>query len=198
MAFFDFEGKPVLIFQFDTVTFETEPNGETRKNTEKEIMKILGTMVCALAASVALNAAEVLFENGQLLGGNLPKNTGLENGMLTWKHAKANQGLHWTLKKNDFSKAKALEISLEASKAGQCALILESKPEGAKDFNYFAVRQNVKAGAQTWTIPLKDFWKARNPVGWNKIDSILITFDGWELKNEPGTELKIKSIKFID
>ena len=154
--------------------------------------------LAGLCAALMLSAGDVIFADGKL-DGKPGKNVTLADNALVWTFQPKQAPLTITPADGNFAACNALEITFDASRAGDKAVIvLVSNPEGAKDFNYYGAYQKIeKQGVQTWTIPFKSFWVARKPAGWDKISSLQIGFEGWDLKTEPGLTLKIQSIKLI-
>ena len=154
--------------------------------------------MAGLCAALMLSAGDVIFADGKL-DGKAGKAVKLEGTELVWTFQPKKGYFTINPADGDFSAYNALEITFDASRAGdKGVIVLISNPEGAKDFNYYGSYQKIeKEGVQTWTIPFKSFWTARKPAGWNKISTIQLSFEGWELKTEPGLVIKVQSIKLI-
>lgn len=154
--------------------------------------------LAGLCAALMLSAGDVIFADGKL-DGKAGKGVTVADNALVWTFQPKQGHLSINLADGNFAAYNALEITFDASRAGDKAVIvLVSNPEGAKDFNYYGAYQKIeKEGVQTWTIPFKSFWTARKPVGWDKISQLQIGFEGWELVTAPGLTLKVQSIKLI-
>ncbi len=161
-------------------------------------MKSMLSLIVVLALGAMLSAGEIIFADGKL-DGKLGKNVKLEGSELVWTFQPKQPPFQIHPADMDFSAFSAIEITFDASVAGGKAVVcLASQPDDVKEFCYYSNFPTVeKAGVQTWTIPFNKFSPNRKPVGWTKINAIMISFDGWKLENQPGLVLKIQSIKLV-
>ncbi len=161
------------------------------------MIKSILTLAVVFAVSFLAGAGETIFADGKL-DGKLGKLVKLEGNELVWTFQPKHSPFVIHPADADFSAFNAIEVTFDASATGKGIICFGSNPAEVKEFCYFWSFQNVeKPGLQTWTVPFKACKTSRTPVGWNKIDSIMIAFHGWNLENEPGLVLKIKSIKLI-
>lgn len=161
-------------------------------------MKSMLSLVLLLACGAMLSAGEIIFADGKL-DGKLGRNVKLEGTELVWTFQPKQPPFQVHPADVDFSAYNALAITFDASAAGGKAVIcLASQPDDVKEFCYYSTFVTVeKAGVQTWTVPFSKFTVNRKPVGWTKINAVMISFDGWNLENQPGLVLKVQSIKLI-
>lgn len=160
-------------------------------------MKSILSLMLLLVLGAMLSAGEIIFADGKL-DGKLGKNVKLEGTELVWTFQPKLPPFQVHPADVDFSAYSAIEITFDASAAGKAVICLASQPDDVKEFCYYSNFPTIeKAGVQTWTIPFSKFSANRKPVGWNKINAIMIAFDGWKLENQPGLILKIQSIKLV-
>jgi hypothetical protein len=102
---------------------------------------------------------------------------------------------------SDLSGYDSLRFSMYSAVANDAvfAIIMGSEDPSITGGDYY--RYNVTVDWTGWkdiTVPLIDFIAVRNPVGWEKIDSLLFANKGFDAVIEPDTELYIDALSFED
>jgi len=130
------------------------------------------------------------FENAESWRGGVvvssPKKAG--QGALRWDKHTANGSLECLKAPRDLSAFNVMSFWLHSSHANSATfmIIVESKRE-KRVFSYFSKKVTVDwTGWKQLVFHFRSFGKARNPVGWHKIDRIRFTARGWN--QEPTDE----------
>ena len=100
---------------------------------------------------------------------------------LKWEHAKAD-GASTDSIPHDWSGYDCLYFALHSEKVtgAQVELVLPSERPESEGFDYFSMRITVDwTGWREFVIPFNELGRSRNPVGWNKIDAIQFSAEGW-------------------
>ena len=100
-------------------------------------------------------------------------------------------------KEKDFSAYDTLKLTFHASRAGEkFMLLLTSNPDGVKTWNYYCSLVRIESAGKTeLSIPFRRLAVNRKPAGFDRIDSVGIWFEGWNLKTEPGLRFELLELK---
>lgn len=137
------------------------------------------------------------FESGDWKGIELSSErvkTGGKSGL--WKNHEVNKSVGSGSIPHDWSDAE--ELSLWIFNAGKkpvplmVVLVSRAEPQG---FSYFGYRMTVDwEGWNEVRIPVSYFQPSGNPAGWQKIDSVMFTADGWGMKPSPDAVLYLDGL----
>ncbi|HID07685.1 MAG TPA: hypothetical protein EYP10_11140, partial [Armatimonadetes bacterium] len=93
----------------------------------------------------------------------------------------------------DWSKYSAVSFWLHSQRATNSAfmLIVRSENERTKGMDYYPFRIVLNwTGWRHFILPFRELGRAREPIGWHKIDSVTFTASGWG--NEPHPDAVVR------
>lgn len=98
----------------------------------------------------------------------------------------------------DWSKFNALEFWLHSERAtgSPFMLIVRSENERTEGMDYWALRLQIDwTGWKRLLVPFREIGRAREPVGWHKIDFVQFTASGWGCKPHPDAVLRLDGFR---
>ena len=104
------------------------------------------------------------------------------------------------LKEQDWSCFEAIKLEIYSARSGKEKMIiaLDSEPGEKATGNYYSTPFPITwTGWRTVVLPLKQFSKSRNPVGWNQINQITFHTQGYGLKPESDANVVIRDISLL-
>ena len=101
-------------------------------------------------------------------------------------------------KPRDWSGFSGLEFWLHSERATGSAfmLIISSENTRTEGPDYYHLRIKLDwTGWRHFLVPFREMGKAREPMGWNKVDSVTFTASGWGNKPHPEAVLRLDGFK---
>ena len=101
-------------------------------------------------------------------------------------------------KPTNWSKFNALEFWLHSERAtgSPFVLIVRSENEETEGMDYWSLRLRLDwTGWRRFVVPFREMGRAREPVGWHKVDYVQFTASGWGCTPHPDAVLRLDGLK---
>ena len=147
--------------------------------------------------SVDAVSLEIGFESAPWKGIELSTTqvkTGKHSGL--WKDHVLNKSVSIDNIPHDWSGFDEMRLWIFNEKGGRVPMmvVLLSRTD-PKNFSYFGYRVTVDwKGWKEVVLPFSKFESAHSPAGWNQIDSIMLSVDGWGMKPDPEAVLYLDGL----
>ncbi|MEK6795636.1 MAG: heparinase II/III family protein [Spirochaetota bacterium] len=128
---------------------------------------------------------------------SVQKKQGKTSGL--WKEHEKNKSIGTEKFVHDWSGFSEMRLWIYSEKnTGETMIIILNSRTDPKVFSYFSAQ--IVVNWQGWKevkLPFRKFGVSRDPAGWQQIDSISITVDGWGLKPHPESTLYMDDMRLI-
>lgn len=182
-------------------SFRGMPNSTVQQRHLEPEMKVIvlltvvSLLTCAAVADdrVLLDPADVSGWQGLESDASVSRK-GLPSAR--WDHAKAS-AVKCEAIPHDWSGYNCLSFVLHSAKAtGASFMVVLSSEAASEGFDYFGFPITLDwTGWKEFDVPFNEMGRARNPVGWNKIDSVMFTADGWGNQPNPESVVHIADLR---
>lgn len=117
-----------------------------------------------------------------------------------WEHGLSSSLTRSFTEPQDFSEFGAVRLWIHSSAANDSTFmfIVNSENEATQGSDYYGLKLTVDwEGWKQLTIPLHEIGKSREPVGWHKVDSVVLTAAGWGQTVNPETVLVLDGFELV-
>ncbi|CAN5497417.1 hypothetical protein BH09VER1_BH09VER1_43060 [soil metagenome] len=173
------------------------PFVEKLQHGTKSLLAALILMEVFSLAGTASDDVPLGFETGDWTGIELTAEqvkTGAQSGL--WKDHQQNKSVSSGKIPHDWSEFSEMRLWIfNAGKKPISMMVVLVSREDPKAFSYFGYR--LTADWEGWkevSIPLVSFQGRNDPAGWQKIDSVMFSVDGWGLKPDPEAVLYLDGL----
>ena len=142
-------------------------------------------------------------QDAAIWNGGSPDTTIVREGIpatIRWEHAKA-PALRATKFPTDWTGPhNAIEFWLHSNKENRASFmfIIASENPNTDGMDYYQMKITLNfSGWRKFTVPLKNFGIAREPLGWNQITAVYFTAEGWGNTPNPESVVNVGPFRLV-
>lgn len=119
---------------------------------------------------------------------------------LRWEHGQSSAVTRTFAEPQDWSQYGAVRFRMHSAAASDATFmfIVNSENAQSEGSDYYGLKLSVDwEGWKQFTLPFHEIGKSREPIGWNKVDSVVLTASGWGQTVKPETILVLDGFELL-